>query len=174
MSRYFILFLLIVLFSAPVFAQDSAVEDVKNSPAVAPVVKEQDASAGKIESADNAISDAEYEERLKLSKQMHKIWPVRPKIERALDAIAEQIEPQNRMKFKSAMRKAIDFGSVEQGSIEAMADVFTADELKAMIEFYGSKEGRSVSFKTDDYQRALQPILVKMLDKALLDTKLGQ
>ena len=167
MIRYFLLFAFAITLSFPVFAQEKA-----NFVVVAPEV-----SKGEIEPADDTVKmseDAAYEARLKLSRDMHEIWPVRPKIERALDKIAEQIEPQNRMRFKSAMRKAINFNTVEQTSIEAMADIFTADELKAMITFYGSKEGRSVSFKTDDYERALQPVLVKMLDKAILDTKLGQ
>jgi len=140
-------------------------------------VHAQEASSeatAQIESADETLTDKALESRLELSKQMHKIWPVRPKIENALDAIAEQIDPQNRMRFKSEMRKAINFNTVEQSSIEAMADIFTAEELTAMIAFYGSKEGRSVSFKTDDYAKALQPVLTKMLDKAVLDTKLGQ
>ena len=42
-----------------------------------------------------------------------------------------------------------------------------------MIQFYGSKEGRSVSFKTGDYEAALQPFLIQMVDKAILDTRLG-
>jgi len=112
-------------------------------------------------------------ERLKLSQEMHEIWPIRPKIERALDAISVQIDAPNRLKFKSTMRKAIDFDVLEQGSIDAMADIYTVKELGAMIAFYGSKEGRSVSYKTDDYEKALQPIMTQMVDKALLDLKVG-
>ena len=42
-----------------------------------------------------------------------------------------------------------------------------------MIDFYGSKEGRSVSHKTGDYEKELQPLMIKMLDKALLNAKMG-
>ncbi|MAZ75915.1 MAG: hypothetical protein CMH31_01280 [Micavibrio sp.] len=168
MIRYFLLFVILISFSIPAFAQEEG---------TASVVSEVKTAEGQIESADDMATnaqDAAYEARLKLSKDMHEIWPVRPKIEKALDSIAAQIDAQERARFKAAMRKAINFGGVEQASIEAMADIFTAEELTAMIAFYGSKEGRSVSFKTDDYQRALQPVLVKMIDKAILDTKLGQ
>jgi hypothetical protein len=71
------------------------------------------------------------------------------------------------------MRKNIEFEALENASIEAMAEVFTAKELTAMIDFYGSKEGRSVSHKTEDYEKLLQPELIKILDKAILDSKLG-
>ncbi len=42
-----------------------------------------------------------------------------------------------------------------------------------MIEFYGSDVGRSISAKTADYELALRPIMVKMMDKAMLDLKTG-
>jgi len=117
--------------------------------------------------------ETSYEERLKLSLQMHEIWPIRPKIENALDIVSEQIAAEKRLEFKSGMRRAISFEALEEQSIEAMADIFSVAELNAMINFYGSKEGRSVSYKTTDYEKALLPLMTKMIDKALLDNKLG-
>lgn len=120
-----------------------------------------------------ALPKDKYEERLELARKMHEIWPVRPRVEDALDAVAEQVPAGERLKFKASMRKAIKFQALEEASIDAMADIFTVKELEAMIAFYGSKEGRSVSHKTSDYERALQPEMIKMIDKALLDAKLG-
>jgi hypothetical protein len=148
----------------------------------APVIAQEDADAvlGTMEAehVQNAPVKAigvgdDYEGRLGLSRQMHEIWPIRPKIETALENISQQIPQQERLKFKAAMRKAIQFDALEEASVEVMADIFNAKELGAMIAFYGSKEGRSVSHKTSDYERALEPTLVKMVDKALLDVKLG-
>ena len=42
-----------------------------------------------------------------------------------------------------------------------------------MIEFYGSETGRSISAKTADYETALRPSIVQMIDKAMLDLKTG-
>lgn len=123
--------------------------------------------------SEQEVETSDYEERLKLSREMHDIWPIRTKVENALENISQQVPEQERARFKATMRKAIEFDSLETASIESMADVFSLDELKAMIDFYGSKEGRSVSHKISDYERSLQPVLVKMMDKALLDTKLG-
>lgn len=164
MIRIFLSLALFIALYSPVQAQEDS-----QTPAV-----EEPAQEGVIESADDLLGNKDYEARLELSRQMHEIWPVRPKIEAVLDRIIEQVEPQNRLRFKSAMRKAIKFNALEEASIDAMADIFSEAELKAMIAFYGSKEGRSVSFKTDDYERALQPVMTKMIDKALLDTRLGQ
>lgn len=168
MTRIFLSFALSIALLSPSQAQETAQQVTPETVAQEPTTE------GVIESADDLLGNADYENRLELSRKMHDIWPVRPKIEAVLDRIVEQIEPQNRMRFKSAMRKAIKFNALEEASIDAMADIFSAAELNAMIAFYGSKEGRSVSFKTDDYERALQPVMTKMIDKALLDTKLGQ
>ncbi len=120
-----------------------------------------------------AQDDGDYEVRLKLSQKMHEIWPMRQKIENALDLVSERIPEKDRLSFKAAMRKSIKFDALEETSIDAMADIFTEKELKKMIDFYGSKEGRSVSYKTSDYEKALQPMMIKMLDKALLNAKMG-
>lgn len=168
MSRFFSLFFFIaVLMISPVMAQEDA--DA--------VLAEQDQVTAEQEKyplkEPEQSSEADYEERLKLSRRMHEIWPIRPKVEAALDMISERIPQQERLKFKAGMRKAIKFDALEEASVDAMADIFTVKELRAMIGFYGSKEGRSVSHKTSDYEKALQPVMTRMVDKALLDAKLG-
>lgn len=160
MIRFLSLIMIMGFFIAsPVLAQEVTEETAETETQNAPI-------------KDIAAVD-DYEERLTLSRQMHEIWPIRPKIEAALENITEQIPQQERLKFKAAMRQAIKFDALEEASIDAMADIFSVKELKAMIGFYGSKEGRSVTHKTSDYERALEPVMVKMIDKALLDVKLG-
>ena len=167
-------------FAVPSIAQEDADAALKEmmegatdpSPSLKDMVKP--AESGQKEIKELPADDANYAERLELSKKMHEIWPIRPKIEKALDALSAQIEPTKRLEFKSGMRKAISFEALEEASIDAMADIYSAAELKAMIAFYGSKEGRAVSFKTGDYEAALRPVMTKMIDKALLDSKIGQ
>lgn len=187
MVRFLVLFsFLAIMFSVPVMAQEDGLRQVIDpdddialeaaemmaADERAAVENVEDIIEEKAPIKDIAETD-NYDERLNLSRKMHEIWPVRPKVENALDIVAETIPQQERLRFKAALRKAIQFEALEQASVEAMADIFTAKELQAMIAFYGSKEGRSVSFKTSDYEQALQPSLVKMIDKALLDVKLG-
>ena len=122
---------------------------------------------------DVAAYEASTKERLKLAQKMHEIWPIRQKVENALDNISERVPEKDRLKFKSGMRKAIDFDELEEQSIQAMADIYSGAELNKMIEFYGSKEGRSISTKNGDYERSLSPLMIKMVDKALLGAKMG-
>jgi len=161
MIRFLTVFMLFSIIGSPVLAQQET--EVKE-----PSVKEK--IMDKIESLK---SDGDEKDRLELSKKMHEIWPIRQKIENALDVISQRLPQQERLKFKGAMRRSFDFDVLEKASIDAMADIFSEKELEKMIDFYGSKEGRSVSHKTSDYERALQPVIVKMMDKALLNAKMG-
>ena len=138
-----------------------------------PVMAEKPVIVTTNETLASQTEQTDYEKRLELAREMHEIWPIRPKIEAVLENVAQQVAPQNRLKLKAALRKAIKFPALEQTSINSMTNIFTTEELKAMVDFYGSKEGRSVSFKTEDYEKSLRPILTEMMDKALIDIKLG-
>ncbi len=117
--------------------------------------------------------DAPSKERLALSQKMHEIWPMRTRMESALEAVAEGFPEDRRLEMLASMRKSIQFDELEEESIKAMAEIFTEEELKAMIEFYGSETGRAISIKTGDYEMAIRPVLAKMMDKAMMDLKLG-
>lgn len=115
-----------------------------------------------------------YDERYALAQKMTEIWPIRPRVESALTIVAENFPEQERLAFKAQMRKNIQYDLLEEESTKAMALTFTKEELEKMIEFYGSPAGRSIAAKVEDYQMALQPAMNKMMDKAILDTKLGK
>jgi hypothetical protein len=117
--------------------------------------------------------DAPSKERLALSQKMHEIWPMRTRMESALEAVAEGFPEDRRLEMLASMRKSIQFDELEEESIKAMAEIFTEEELKAMIEFYGSETGRAISIKTGDYEMAIRPVLAKMMDKAMMDLKMG-
>jgi hypothetical protein len=117
--------------------------------------------------------DKTYGQRYELALKMHEIWPTRLKVEQAIDDVARQLPQQDQDSFRAAMRRAIKFEQLEQESIKAMVDVFTEEELKAMVGFYGSAEGRGITAKTLAYQERISPVYTQMLDKALMDTKTG-
>jgi hypothetical protein len=160
MRRILSILTVLIIVSAPVLAQEEK-----------PSIK--DKVMKKIEAVTSDEPEAESANTIELSKKMHDIWPMRQKVELALDSISMRLPEGERTKFKGAMRRSIDFDALEQASTDAMADIFTAAELQKMIDFYGSKEGRSVSHKLKDYEAALQPLMVQMMDKALLNAKMG-
>ena len=151
--RYFLFILLVSAFPMSAMAQEDGT----------PV------SAAETLPAEEQVSA----EQLQLAKKMHDIWPIRSRIETAIDMVAQNAPPAKQAELKARMRRAIQFDQVEEESIRAMAATFTAQELQAMINFYGSDTGRSISAKTQDYEAVMRPVIVKMLDKAMLDLKTG-
>lgn len=111
--------------------------------------------------------------RLELAQKMHQIWPIRTRMETAINSVSEAFPEEKRAEIKAALRKNIQYDQLEEASIKAMAETYTDEELEKMIEFYGSETGRSISAKTGDYEVALRPIIVKMIDRAMLDIKTG-
>ena len=166
MYRFLSVFAVIILVSTSVLAQEDK-PSLKDK-----VMKKIEAVTADKASNDDAANEA-MSDTMTLSKKMHDIWPMRQKVELALDNIAARLPEGERTKFKGAMRRSIDFDALEQASTDAMADIFSEAELQKMIDFYGSKEGRSVSHKLKDYEAALQPLMIQMMDKALLNAKLG-
>ena len=120
-----------------------------------------------------AVEAPVSKERLQLAEKMHEIWPIRVRMERALDSVAENFPEERRTEIRATMRRSIQWSVLEDESVKAMAEIFTEEELQAMIDFYGSEVGRSISAKTGDYEAALRPVITKMIDKALLDMRLG-
>ena len=115
----------------------------------------------------------DFDQRLELAAKMHEIWPVRVRVEEALDMASESFDQFERPAFKAKMRQAIKFEQLEEESIEIMAKLYTVKELEAMIAFYGSPEGRAISAKSGDYSAALEPVITRMLDAALMDVRTG-
>lgn len=148
--KHIALFLALICLSIPAFAQEK-----------------EGAGAVKADPADAV-------ERLALAEKMHDVWPIRTRMEGAIDRVTEAFPPERHAEIRAIMRKSMKYDELEEESIKAMASVFTADELKAMIEFYGSDVGRSVSAKTADYEAAIAPVLTQMMDKAMMDLRLGQ
>ncbi|MBN8521125.1 MAG: DUF2059 domain-containing protein [Alphaproteobacteria bacterium] len=124
--------------------------------------------------AETPAGSPDMDQRVALAEKMHDIWPVRPKVEEALDVAAQSFPEEERAAFKAGMRKAIKYDQLEEESIAAMAKIFTVPELQKMVDFYGSPEGRAVSAKTGDYAEMLQPVMTKMLDQALIQVRTGR
>lgn len=122
---------------------------------------------------EGAVTEPVSDKRIELAEKMHEIWPIRTRMETAIDSVAEGFPADKQAQIKAAMRKSVQFDQLEEASIKAMAETYNEEELTAMIDFYGSETGRSISAKTADYEFALRPIMVKMIDKAMLDLRTG-
>ncbi|NCC23060.1 MAG: DUF2059 domain-containing protein [Alphaproteobacteria bacterium] len=131
------------------------------------------------ESAATVSSDAEQlptsdmDRKIDLARQMHAIRPAREQIDMAVDKVSELLPDQDRAKFQIAVRRMIDYKALERHSIEAMAQVFTVDELAAMVDFYSKPEAQHISEKLEEYNKLIEPEVFRMLDAAMMEVRTG-
>ncbi len=105
--------------------------------------------------------------KLRLAKQYTKLIPVADEVKATIDALAIQIPMDKRVIFRSVLERTIDVEQLESVSEMAMAEVFTVDELEALIAFYSTPEGLATRQKMPEYQSRISPVLEKMVTEAV-------
>ena len=75
---------------------------------------------------------------------------------------------EQRDQFKALMTKYLDLGRVTAAIKAAMIKTFTADELKALADFYGSDVGKSAMAKMGTYMSEVMPATMNEVQSALM------
>lgn len=116
--------------------------------------------------------DDDFAERLVLAEKMLEINPARDQVERAVDAyIANYLfaYPDNQKQvFRASMLNVIKPKALEKRTIDAYAELYTKDELAAMVEYYSKPEAKSARAKQTQLQNMIAPELTRTLDQALI------
>ncbi len=81
--------------------------------------------------------------------------------------MAETLPEEQRDPFKALMTKHLDLGRVTAAIKAAMVKTFTADELKALADFYGSNVGKSAMAKMGTYMSEVMPATMSEVQSAL-------
>jgi hypothetical protein len=113
-------------------------------------------------------------ERHALAKKIHEIKPVREQVEVVIGEISQRLPEANREQFRQRMIEVFEFDTLEKTSEDAMAEVFTAAELKRMVEYFGSEEAKAIAQKMPIYQQLVQPEITKLVDKAMMTVRTGE
>ncbi len=74
--------------------------------------------------------------------------------------------PESRTQFKELMTKYLDMAAIIKAIKDAMVKHFTADELKALADFYGSPVGKSAMKKFGVYMADAMPVIQAEILKA--------
>lgn len=157
-----ILFLALMLtfaLSVQVYAQDEG-----TSPEAA-------AEASEVDAASPAADD--FQQRLDLAKEMHKIRPTKQQVDAAVESISVRIPADQRDAFKANMRSILNYNAIEKISINAMAETFSIEELEAMVEYNKKPEAQSAADKMSEYQSKVSPEIIQMIDKAIMRMRTG-
>lgn len=117
-----------------------------------------------------AMADKGAEARLKLATEIHQKVDVRERLFKAMDVLTQFMTPTEKASFWTKMKVAMPAEKVNAVSIQAMADTYTEDELKAMLSFYSSPAGQSAEAKRSAYEKRVGPEFTKLLDQAVIST----
>ncbi len=83
--------------------------------------------------------------------------PPQSMIDNMTERMAENAPAGQQDKFKAAVAKYVDAGRIATALRTAMVKHFTADELQALADFYGSALGKSATAKMQDYMADVTP-----------------
>jgi hypothetical protein len=116
-----------------------------------------------------AIDDTP-ENRTKMADQYLQVVPVQELLSDMTDKIAATVPAASRDIFVSAMKKHLDVNALVDVEKQALIKYFTADELNAMAQFYGSPTGKSVLKKFGSYMAELMPAIQAQVSKAVQES----
>lgn len=117
------------------------------------------------------LSVAELKERTEWATEFHKVRNLRATINRALEAVGSDLNEEQRLRYLSDIQKIFKYDQVEKASIDAMARIFTADELRVMVDYYKKPEAKTASNKMPFYEQKLTEEMKKALDDAFVQIK---
>ena len=92
--------------------------------------------------------------------------PPKALFEDMADKMAGSLPPEQRPQFKQLMTSQLDIAALTKAMSDAMVKHFTAEELKALADFYGSPVGKSAMQKFGAYMADLMPIMQAEIMKA--------
>jgi hypothetical protein len=84
-----------------------------------------------------------------------------------VDNMSRRMPEEQRTRFIDLMTKHIDIGKLNTAMRESMAKHFTADELRALADFYGSELGKSAMEKFGGYMSDVMPTIQSEMMAAL-------
>jgi len=93
--------------------------------------------------------------------------PVKEMMDDMVKQMSKFIPEAQRQKMQDVITKHLDTAAVEKAIKEAMIKNFTADELKALADFYGSPVGKSAMKKMGAYMADVMPAIQKEMGKAM-------
>jgi len=96
------------------------------------------------------------------------VVPMSKMLEDSFAELAKQLPPDNRAGFIARMNRSVRADTLERIALDAMVKTFTADELNALADFYGSKPGRSAMQKFGIYMGQVMPAIQAEIQRAAL------
>jgi hypothetical protein len=112
-----------------------------------------------------AIEDTPQNRRREAERYMQ-ATPPKELFADVAEQVAKTVPPERRQALKDAFTKYLDMDALTKAIKDAMVKNFTADELGALADFYGSPVGKSAMKKFGVYMADVMPALQAEMVKA--------
>ena len=119
--------------------------------------------------ADEALSYTP-ENRAKVVDEYLSLVPTKDLVADMTERLAATIPEDKREAFKSMLTKHFDLNALLAAQKQSLAKIFTVGELKAMIAYQSTPEGRSSLKKMGAYMADMMPVVQTELEKAVQAT----
>jgi hypothetical protein len=107
------------------------------------------------------------ENRANIAEEYLRVVPTQEVMADLAEKLALNLPAPDRELFKSLLSKYLDFNAVREANKQALIKFFTADELQAMRDFYGTPQGKSILKKMGSYMGDLMPTMQLQVAKAM-------
>ena len=105
--------------------------------------------------------------RLTAANRYLSVVPMSKMLDDAFTELAKQVPAEKRPQFLGHMKASVHADALERISRESMVQVFTADELNALADFYGSANGASAMKKFGAYMGIIMPAVQQEVMQAM-------
>ena len=112
-----------------------------------------------------ALDDTK-ENRVEQAGRYSAAVPLSELLKDVVDKGATNLPPERREKFRALFNKHLDLPALEVTVQGILVKHFTADELKALADFYGSPVGKSAMKKFGTYMADAMPVIQAEMSKA--------
>lgn len=85
--------------------------------------------------------------------------PMSKMLDGTLTEMSKQLPTEQRVQFMGDMKKIVRADYLERLCRQSMIKTFTTDELNALADFYGSKQGASAMLKFGAYMGQIMPAI---------------
>ncbi|MCB1681343.1 MAG: hypothetical protein H6858_00840 [Rhodospirillales bacterium] len=117
---------------------------------------------------------ATLKKRVELAQEMHNIRPTSEQVESAIKRASQSVPLEERESFIAAMTSVLNYKAIERISVDAMAEVYTVDELQAMVDYYSKPEAKSASsVKSKKWSAVVNDEINSVIDKAMMRVRTG-
>jgi len=106
------------------------------------------------------------EQRKQAARQYLQVTSVNTIVEAGIFEFASSVPAEQRALLVEKIRTNISKDVIEEIAVEALAKVFTTNELDALTEFYGSEVGKTAVNKFGAYSAEVMPHIRKQIQHA--------